>query len=92
VIEKEAEDVVNASLGSNVTFSVLASGGSLTYTWKKGIEMSLLTSDERTSGVSTNKLTITDIALGDVGVYVCVVTNTAGSAMTNASLMIRKLH
>ena len=91
MIEKEAEDIVNASLGSNVTFSVLASGGALTYVWKKGIEMLLLMSNDRISGVLTNQLTVTDVDLEDVGVYVCIVSNTAGVAMTNASLMIGEL-
>lgn len=69
------------SSGSNVTFTVNASGTSLTYQWKK---------DGVSIGGATNSVyTITGAVTGDAGAYSCVVTNGCGSATsTSATLTV----
>lgn len=90
VIEKDAQDALNVPPGSNVTFSVTASGYSLAYIWKRGNEHSHLSSDPRISGITTYQLSISDVLPSDANVYVCVVSNSAGVARSNATLTIGK--
>ncbi len=88
VIEKEAEDIRNVSLGSTVEFSIVASGDFLEYVWKRGLELTLIDEDSRISGVTSKELVIANVSLGDAGVYVCAVSNSVGFATSNATLAI----
>lgn len=69
------------SSGSNVTFTVNASGTSLTYQWKKnGVSI---------GGATNSVYTITGAVTGDAGDYSCVVTNGCGTATsTSATLTV----
>lgn len=71
----------SGTAGGNITFTVVASGTSLTYQWKKdGVNISLATS---------SSYTITGTVTGDSGVYSCVVSNGCGTATsTGATLTI----
>jgi len=62
--------------GSSVTLSVSASGGSLSYQWYKG--GSLIT------GATSATYTIGSASEADAGAYTVVVSNSAGSATSNA--------
>ena len=65
--------------GDTATFTVVASGtGPLTYQWKRG-----------TTNVGTNSatLTLTNAQTGDAGSYTVVVTNSAGTATSNAATL-----
>ena len=65
--------------GSSVTLSVSASGGSLSYQWYKG--GSLIT------GATSATYTIGSASEADAGAYTVVVSNSAGSATSNAATL-----
>lgn len=71
-----------ACLGGNATFTVVATGTSLTYKWQKnGVDIS----DGGTiTGATTNTLKITGVVAGDATNYKSVITGTCGSITTNA--------
>lgn len=60
--------------GSNITFTVVASGGNLSYQWRKGITP---------VGTNSPTLTINNIAAGDAGNYTVEITGTCGSMVTS---------
>ncbi len=60
------------NLNSNVTFTVAATGGSLTYQWKKN--------SVNISGATSSSYTKNNINFGDSGNYTVTVTGTCGSA------------
>ena len=85
-------DQTNIVPGSNVSFSVTATGTApLSYQWQKdGVN---LTDGGRITGATTATLTITGEMESDEGGYRCVVTNTAGTATSNtATLTVGKLN
>ncbi len=65
--------------GQTATFSVTASGtGPLTYQWKRGAT---------NVGGNSATLTITNAQVANAGSYTCTVTNSAGSATSNAAML-----
>jgi hypothetical protein len=62
-------------VGSNVTFTVTATGAGLTYQWRKG--------GVNIGGATASSYTITGVALGDAGNYEVVVTGTCPPAVTS---------
>ena len=82
--------------GSNVTFSVAATGLRIRYEWMRFDRIDTqLTELEgaRYVGVATSTLTIFSVQLGDTGAYVCTVTNSAGSVQSEeAQLTICKYY
>jgi kumamolisin len=73
-----------ASLGDNVTFSVVASGTGLYYQWFQN--------DYYVKGATSANLTLTDVQLGASGYYTVVVYNSAGLVWsTPAALTVNLL-
>ncbi len=73
--------------GSTITFTVSATGtATLTYQWKLG-GGNLIDDGSHISGATTNSLTIGGVQLSDAGSYTVLVSNTAGSATSNAAIL-----
>ncbi len=69
----------SACLGSSTTFSVTASGGGLSYRWRRnGLDV---------AGATSASFVITEIAQTDAGTYDVVVTNSCGAATSNAATL-----
>ena len=83
----EPRDVLNAEEGSSVTFSVNATGLRLQFLWQRANE-TLLTDDPRFVGVATSTLTIHSVRPEDAGLYVCVVSNSAGSVRSQGAILM----
>ncbi|MFN7020870.1 MAG: immunoglobulin domain-containing protein [Phycisphaerales bacterium] len=66
-------------LGGSVTFSVTASGGSLSYVWRKG--------GLPIGGENASSLTIGPVTLASGGSYDCVVTNDCGSTTSDPAAL-----
>ena len=79
-------DQTNVAPGSDVTFSVTATGTApLSYQWQKdGVN---LNDGGRISGATTATLTITGVTESDEGGYRCVVTNSAGTDTSNTATL-----
>ena len=79
-------DQTNVAPGSDVTFSVTATGTApLSYQWQKdGVN---LNDGGSISGASTSTLTITGVTESNEGGYRCVVTNSAGTATSNTATL-----
>ena len=79
-------DQTNIVPGSNVSFSVTASGTEpLSYQWQKdGVD---LTDGSSITGATTATLTIAGVMESDEGGYRCVVTNTAGMDTANTAVL-----
>ncbi len=79
----------NICPGTNTTFTVAATGqGTLTYQWRKGAAN--LANGGHYSGVTTATLTVTGADAGDLGSYLCVVSNTGGSTNSNQAALTLK--
>ncbi len=65
--------------GTNVTFSVTATGSSLIYQWRKG--------GVNISGATGSSFTITGVVAGDAGNYDVVVTGGCGSVTSNNGIL-----
>ena len=91
ILVTPARDALEVPLGSNVTFSVFATGYNLLYLWELDSGESLPTSDSRYLGVRSSRLTISDVRTSDAGAYVCMVSNSGGSVRSTATLTISKL-
>ncbi|MEJ0033324.1 MAG: immunoglobulin domain-containing protein [Bacteroidota bacterium] len=57
------------TVGQSTTFTITASGGSLTYQWRKGTTS--LTDNAKISGAKTNSLTLSNLLVADAGDYNC---------------------
>ncbi|MBK7432944.1 MAG: right-handed parallel beta-helix repeat-containing protein [Chitinophagaceae bacterium] len=66
-------------VGGNVTFTVVATGGSLTYQWRKG--------GGNIAGATNSSYTLTGVTAGDAGNYDVVVSGTCGS-ITSATAIL----
>ena len=78
----------NGLVGSNVTLTVSASGTlPLSYHWFKNMTMPLA-SGGRVTGATSNKLTLSALALADTGSYSVVVTNAFGKATSMVAVLI----
>ncbi len=76
---------VSACVGGNATFSVAATGSSLSYQWQKnGVNMS---DGGSISGSLTNSLVITGVVSGDASNYKCVITGSCGSTTSTAAIL-----
>ncbi len=74
-------------IGGTATFSVDASGDSLTYEWLNG--STILSDTSGISGSSTNTLTISNVAASDGGAqFSCIVKNSAGSQTSYPALLL----
>ncbi len=65
--------------GSNVTFSVVATGAGLTYQWRKG--------GVNIGGATSPSFSIIGVVAGDAGSYDVVVTGNCGNATSNAAVL-----
>jgi len=71
---------ISACSGSNVTFTVAASGTApLTYQWKKN--------GSNIAGATSYSLTLNNVSSSDVGSYSCVVTNACGTVESQAATL-----
>lgn len=81
---------LNAFKNGTASFGVTASGGWLSYQWRKGT--SDLTDGVNISGANSPTLVLNNLQTADSGAYNVVVTNTAGSATSNdATLTVSDL-
>lgn len=67
-------------VGENITFSVTATGNSLSYQWRKG--------GVNISGANSNSFTITGLVIGDAGNYDVVVSTTCGTNVTSGTAIL----
>jgi len=82
---------VIVSSGETASFAITAAGAQpLSYQWRRnGVD---LADDGRITGVDTGMLEIANCTSGDEGSYDCLVTNSVGSATSNAAtLSVRPL-
>ncbi|MFN8416163.1 MAG: immunoglobulin domain-containing protein [Cytophagaceae bacterium] len=72
--------------GTSAVFTINASGGSITYQWKKG---GVDVVDGGTiSGATTSTLTISSSVSGDAGSYTCVLNSTCGGSLTSTAAIL----
>ncbi|MCX6953098.1 MAG: immunoglobulin domain-containing protein, partial [Verrucomicrobia bacterium] len=77
-----------AGLGGSATFRVVASGaGTLTYQWRRG--GAPISDGARYSGTNTATLSVANLAAGDAGSYTVQITGSAGTALADATLVLR---
>jgi hypothetical protein len=82
-IESNPQSLSDVCIGSSVTFSVTASGTSLTYHWRKG--GAPLSNGGNISGANTASLIIDPIGTGDAGSYDVVVSGVVAPAATSSA-------
>ena len=86
VITTQPAALMNQIPGTNVQFSVVATGDSLTYQWQ--MDGVALTNGAKYSGVDTNMLQITNIQFpADEGSFNVIVSNGAGSETSNSAML-----
>ncbi len=78
LIEVQPEHILDTQPGRNVSLTLLASGGDLTYLWQYADGSSLSDGYE---GVTTPTLTI--LAVEEAGSYLCAVSNLVGTVFSN---------
>jgi len=71
--------------GNTATFTVAATGSSLTYQWQKGAAN--LSDGGNISGALTSSLQITGAAVSDAASYKCIVTGSCGNATSTAAAL-----
>jgi len=71
-------------VGQSVTFSVSASGTSLSYQWRKN--------STNISGATGSSYSITSVTTADAGSYSCLVSNTCGSVESQAATLTVTQH
>lgn len=69
----------SACTGGSASFSVTATGGSLTYQWRKNTV--------NVGGATSPSLVVSGVVAGDAGSYDCVVTNACGTATSAAAAL-----
>lgn len=84
VIDVHPKDHHNSIEGSNLAFNVSARGLSLLYQWQKD-ETNISDVANMYSGATTNTVTILSANLGDSGLYRVIVSNPAGSVISNSA-------
>ena len=70
---------MTVNITKEATFSVEATGGGLTYQWRKN-DISLSEVAGKLEGVNSPTLMVFNAQVGDEGFYSCVVTNGAGES------------
>ena len=89
MIIEQPRDMFNVTPGTNATFTVVASGLRLTYTWMDGDGNPLL---NRRYGIVNRTLTIPIVSRSDAGNFSCLVSNLAGMVTSqSAELTLGKL-
>lgn len=79
ITQHPASVVACVGTGTSATFSVTATGNNITYQWKKnGINI---------SGATSSSYTISNVSASDVATYTVVVTNSAGSVVSNEAYL-----
>jgi len=68
-----------ANAGTNVTFTVVASGNGLTYQWQLN--------GTNISGQTSSTLTLTSVTANQAGAYTVVVTNSSGSVTSSSAIL-----
>ncbi|MBN2728058.1 MAG: immunoglobulin domain-containing protein [Bacteroidales bacterium] len=76
---------LNANIGDNVSFSVVALGTSLTYQWQK--DGSPLSNGGNITGATSSTLNISNVQVADYGSYTCVVSGTCGNENSNPAIL-----
>lgn len=76
----------SAPLGGSASFTVVASGSSLAYQWRKG--MTDLVNGPGVSGATSATLTLSNITAESVGTYTCVVTRVCSTVSAGAALTL----
>ena len=84
-ITSHPNDLIGFTPGDNASFTVVADGLRLNYTWFLGNEV--LVSSDRITGVNMAVLTITSVRESDVGNYRCVVSNAAGNVTSDIATL-----
>ena len=88
-ITQVPEGQKNAMAGSNVVFTVKASGTPpLSYRWRK--DNRELQDGGNVSGATTNVLTLNNVGTNDTGDYEVVIRNTAGATNARARLTVNR--
>jgi hypothetical protein len=72
--------------GTTATFSVTATGSSLTYQWIKNSTINLVDGGN-ISGAATANLTISNVSGSDAGTYTVQITNAAGSVLSGPATL-----
>ncbi|WP_299251930.1 immunoglobulin domain-containing protein [uncultured Cytophaga sp.] len=67
--------------GNSTVFTCSATGGSLTYQWKK--DGTALVDGPVVSGAATFSVTLTGVSIADAGSYICEVSSTCSAALTS---------
>ena len=78
---------VNAEAGGTATFTVEASGEGLSYQWFGPGGNALTDVDGDIEGSNSSTLQIINVESGDAGDYTVVVTNSAGSVVSDAATL-----
>ena len=79
----------NVVPGTDITFTVVATGSNLAYQWQRNGED--LSDDAKYSGTDTTTLTVMDVMEADEGSFTCVVTDGVNNDTSNAAqLTVRK--
>ena len=71
---------ITRTVGTSATFTVTASGTSLTYQWKKN--------GGNLTGATSSSYTISSVASGDAGNYTVVVSGACGSPVTSSTAVL----
>ena len=74
---------LNVVPGTNITFTVVATGSNLEYQWQRN--GGNLTDGVKYSGTTTATLTVMNVMEEDEGNFTCVVTNVLGSVTSSAA-------
>ena len=89
MIIEQPRDMFNVTPGTNATFTVIASGLRLTYTWIEGDGNPL---SNRRYVIVNGTLTIPIVSRSDTGNFSCLVSNQAGNVTSqSAELALGKL-
>ncbi len=72
--------------GTTATFSVTATGSSLTYQWIKNATNNLINGGN-ISGATTSLLTISNVSASDAASYTVLVTNSGGSVLSSPAIL-----
>ena len=89
MITEQPRDMLSVTPGTNATFTVVASGLRLTYTWMEGDGKPL---SNRRYVIVNGTLTISIVSRVDAGNFSCLVSNPAGNVTSqSADLTLSKL-
>ncbi|MFM8472971.1 MAG: immunoglobulin domain-containing protein, partial [Candidatus Kapaibacterium sp.] len=80
IVTQPSPPTRTACQGSTVTYSVVASGASLSYQWRKD--------GNNLSGASSAILTLTNVQTGQAGSYDCVVSSSCGTPATTVPVTL----